>query len=67
MTETNVTKISERKTISVGDTVVLKSGGPAMTVFDRSAAFLYVCWSKDEGSDIIRDVIPVACAEPVKS
>lgn len=59
----NTVKLATRESIAPGVIVRLKSGGPDMTVVERSPNFAYVMWSKDDGSDVMRDWLPTACLE----
>ena len=63
----NITAIASRRdSISPGTVVTLKSGGPQMTVIERSANWAYVTWHKDDGNDVLKDWIPVSCLDVKK-
>lgn len=51
----------ETEEINAGDTVYLKSGGPAMTVIYKDGGGLcHVSWAM-QGGPIARDAFPQAC------
>lgn len=55
-----------REIIGGGTVVRMKSGGPSMTVIERSTNWAYVTWHKDDGNDVLKDWIPISCLEVVK-
>lgn len=61
----NVRSIT-RESIGPGTVVKLKSGGPHMTVIERSTNWAYVTWHKDDGNDVLKDWLPTSCLEVVK-
>lgn len=51
-----------RSTITIGTTVTLKSGGPAMVVTGEQPGSVYCTWHKDDG-DLLRDWIPLVAVK----
>lgn len=47
--EPNITTLSGHKTIGAGSIVTLKSGGPNMTVAERSSEKAHCLWHADSG------------------
>lgn len=54
----HVTKLPTRETLGKGSVVTLKSGGPCMTVIDRTADNAQCTWHKDD-SEIVSVWVPI--------
>lgn len=62
----NVAKLASRESIAPGTIVRLKSGGPDMTVVERTTNYVFTMWAKDDGSDVHTYTFPTSAIEVKK-